>query len=135
MSVTYIPATLRKLVTTRANNSCEYCLISEEVSFATHQVDHIIAEKHGGLTIESNLALSCAPCNKRKGSDIASVDDETGMVVPLFNPRTQIWREHFRIDYFYFVGLTPEGKATIKFLQLNNAARVEERRILELFKS
>lgn len=135
MSVTYVPAALRKLISTRANGCCEYCLVSEEISFATHQVDHIIAEKHGGLTVESNLALSCTICNKRKGSDIASIDDETGLVTPLFNPRAQVWREHFEIEKHQFVGLTPEGRATIKLLQLNSRARVEERKILELLKS
>lgn len=130
MSVTYIPAALRKLVHQRANGCCEYCLISEEMSFAAHQVDHIIAEKHGGLTVESNLALSCTLCNKRKGSDIASVDDETGAIVPLFNPRTDVWNEHFRIENSYFIGLTAKSRATIKLLQLNNMARIEERKIL-----
>jgi len=66
MSVTYIPTALRNLVYERADGCCEYCLVSEAVSFATHQIDHIIAEKHGGLTVEENLALSCALCNKLK---------------------------------------------------------------------
>lgn len=131
MSVTYIPAALRRLVYERAKGCCEYCLISENLSFATHQVDHIIAEKHGGETIESNLALSCTLCNKRKGSDIASIDDETGAIVPLFNPRTDVWNEHFRLENGYLIGLTPNAKATIRFLQLNKATRIEERRILE----
>lgn len=129
MSATYIPAALRKLVYERAAGCCEYCLISENLSFAAHQVDHIIAEKHGGLTIESNLALSCALCNKRKGSDIASVDDETGAIVPLFNPRTDVWSEHFRIENYRFIGLTANARASIRLLQLNNAARIEERKI------
>lgn len=48
----------------RAKGLCEYCLISEEVCFSKHHIDHVIAEKHGGLTVESNLALSCSTCNK-----------------------------------------------------------------------
>ena len=64
----------------------EYCLISEAVSFAKHQIDHVIAEKHGGQTVEENLALSCTLCNKYKGSDIASIDNKTGEIFPLFNP-------------------------------------------------
>ena len=44
MSQTYVPAELRRLVRMRAGERCEYCLIPETTSFATHQVDHVIAE-------------------------------------------------------------------------------------------
>ena len=108
---------------------CEYCLISDEICLAKHQIDHVIAEKHGGLTVESNLALSCTVCNKFKGSDISSIDGETDEIVPLFNPRKHIWHEHFIIENGYFIGLTSNARATIRLLQLNNLARVEERRI------
>jgi 5-methylcytosine-specific restriction endonuclease McrA len=111
MSVTYIPTALRSLVYERANGCCEYCLISEAVSFARH------------------LALSCAVCNKHKGSDIASIDGETGAIVSLFNPRQDVWSEYFKIENGVFIGLTPNARATIRLLQINNAARVEERRI------
>jgi hypothetical protein len=129
MSVTYIPNALRNLVYERAKGCCEYCLISEDVSFAKHQIDHIIAEKHGGLTIEENLALSCTICNKYKGSDIASIDNETDAIVPLFNPRKDIWSKHFRIENEVFIGLTPNARATIRLLQLNSPVRIEERLI------
>lgn len=131
MSVTYVPTALRNLVYERAAGCCEYCLISETVSFAAHQIDHVIAEKHGGQTTEGNLALSCAICNKYKGSDIASIDDETGTIVPLFNPRTDFWSEHFRIENGIFTGLTPNARATIRLLHINNATRIEERRVKE----
>jgi 5-methylcytosine-specific restriction endonuclease McrA len=39
-----------------------------------HQVDHVIAEKHGGQTALDNLALSCTVRNRQKGSDISSID-------------------------------------------------------------
>ena len=129
MSVTYISTVLRNSVYERAQGLCEYCLIDEEISFAKHQIDHIIAEKHGGETVEENLALSCAVCNKYKGSDIASIDNETGAIVPLFNPRMDVWSEHFRIENGIFIGLTPNARATIRLLQINNAARIEERQI------
>jgi HNH endonuclease len=129
MSVTYISATLRNLVYERAKGCCEYCQIPDEVSFAKHQIDHIIAEKHGGLTREENLALSCTICNKHKGSDIASIDNETGEIVLLFNPRNDIWSEHFESENGYFIGLTPKARATIRLLQLNNLSRVTERRV------
>ncbi len=129
MIVTYIPKTLRDLVQKRAKGLCEYCLISEDDSFAKHQIDHIIAEKHDGLTVEENLALSCTLCNKHKGSDIASIDSETGEIVPLFNPRNNISNQHFQIKNGVITGLTPNARATIFLLQLNNSVRVEERKI------
>jgi hypothetical protein len=129
MSVTYIPTALRNSVYKRAKGCCEYCLISETLSFATHQIDHIIAEKHGGLTVAENLALSCALCNKYKGSDLTSIDPETGEIARLFNPRTDVWSKHFQIENGEFIGLTPNARATIRLLQMNNAVRIEERRI------
>lgn len=118
------------MVYERADGCCEYCSISETVSFAKHQIDHVIAEKHGGQTVEENLALSCGICNKYKGSDIASIDDETGAIVPLFNPRTDVWSEYFKIENGIFIGLTPNARATIRLLQINNQARIKERKIL-----
>ena len=59
----------RRQVEERAHQRCEYCLLSQELAASTHQVDHVIAEKHGGQTTLDNLALSCTVCNRRKGSD------------------------------------------------------------------
>jgi hypothetical protein len=72
MSDTYIPTALRRLVYERAGGRCEYCLIPDTVVLVAHQVDHIVAEKHGGLTEADNLALACVLCNKHKGSDLMS---------------------------------------------------------------
>jgi hypothetical protein len=90
-------------------------------------VDHVIAEKHGGQTALDNLALSCTVCNRRKGSDISSVDPETGNLMPLFNPRTQGWSDHFMLDGAHIVGLTNVGRTTVAFLQLNAFERIMER--------
>src|SRR5436305_7567093 len=98
MSETHIPAALRRLTRERAGERCEYCLIPESATLFTHPIDHIIAEKHGGLTVADNLALSCALCNGFKGSDLASVDPATGVVVPLFHPRRDRWADHFRLE-------------------------------------
>jgi hypothetical protein len=90
----------------------------------------VIAEKHGGQTVFDNLALSCTVCNRRKGSDIGSIDSETGTLVPLFNPRTQKWADHFLFDGAYIVGLTAVGRTTVAFLQLNAFERLAERAAL-----
>jgi len=59
MSQTWIPPALRQLVRDRAGECCEYCLAPEVLTFAPHQIDHVVAEKHSGPTQEDNLALSC----------------------------------------------------------------------------
>jgi 5-methylcytosine-specific restriction endonuclease McrA len=86
MGSVYIPPALRQLVYQRAGGCCEYCLIPDAVTFAGHEIDHIISQKHGGSTEANNLALACVLCNKHKGSDITSLDPTTGAIVPLFHP-------------------------------------------------
>ncbi|MDJ0616965.1 MAG: HNH endonuclease signature motif containing protein [Calothrix sp. MO_192.B10] len=95
MTSDYVSAELRKFVINRASKRCEYCLIDQDFSIYTYEVDHIIAVKHGGETTADNLALSCLSCNRHKGSDFATIDQVTKEIVPLFNPRRQIWDEHF----------------------------------------
>jgi len=43
---TYIPEALRRAVIERAGGRCEYCG-KPQVSFFPHEVDHVIAQKHG----------------------------------------------------------------------------------------
>lgn len=118
---------LRRQVVERAANRCEYCLIHQDLAASTHQVDHIIAAKHGGQMTLENLALSCTVCNRRKGSDIGAIDPDTGLLVSLFHPRTQRWSDHSQLDGTHIVGLTAEGRATVGFLQLNVIGRLMER--------
>lgn len=119
MSTTNIPSALRRLVVSRAEEKCEYCRMPQLFSSYTYEVDHIISEKHGGDTISENLALACLPCNRHKGSDIASFDPATGELTPLFNPRSQVWQEHFCIEAGYIVGTTPVGRTTVFLLKFN----------------
>jgi hypothetical protein len=132
MPVTYIRSALRRQVHKRAQNRCEYCLIPESFAYAPHEIDHIIALKHGGSSDSNNLALSCILCNKLKGSDIASVDQITDSIVPLFNPRLDKWQEHFQLRESQIIGLTPVGRATVRLLQLNSPDRITERELLIL---
>ncbi|MEK0426342.1 MAG: hypothetical protein RJB11_2433 [Planctomycetota bacterium] len=117
---------LRKLVFDLALGRCEYCLFPQDLSASSNQIDHIIAEKHGGGTHESNLALCYTLCNLRKGSDIGTLDPESGQLTAL-RPRIHAWREHFRMDGVQVVGLTAIGRASAHFLQLNSIDRLTER--------
>ena len=67
MSETYIRAELRRLVAARAGGRCEYCGIAEADTWFGGEVDHIVSEKHGGLTDAANLALACATFHRAKG--------------------------------------------------------------------
>jgi 5-methylcytosine-specific restriction endonuclease McrA len=102
----------------------------ETAVLAVHQIDHIISRKHGGSDEVDNLALSCVLCNKHKGSDLTSIDPDTGKIVPLFHPRQDKWADHFELHEGQFIGLTPTGRVTIRLLQLNRPDRVEERQLL-----
>ena len=126
----YVPAALRETVVERAGGRCEYCLHPQAVSFLTFEVEHIIARKHGGLTTESNLALACPYCNKAKGTDIASLDPDSGELAPLYNPRTQQWETHFQLNGSQIAALTAIGRVTINILRLNHPDRVSEREAL-----
>lgn len=94
MASSSISPNLRQLVLERAQGKCEYCLVHQDFSIYSHEVDHVIALKHGGKTTADNLALACLPCNRHKGSDLTSIDPASGTITPLFDPRLQIWKEH-----------------------------------------
>lgn len=119
---------MRALVRKRANESCEYCRKPDTVSNYSHHVDHIIPLKHEGLTISDNLAWACFQCNTTKSSDVASYKD--GVLVPLFNPRTQNWNDHFEMNGAIIVGKTAIGRVTIRTLQLNHPDQIETRQRL-----
>jgi hypothetical protein len=126
----YISTTLRQLVSNRADGKCEYCLIHQDFSIYSHEVDHATAVKHGGLSIEENLVLACLPCNRYKGSDLTSLDPITKQVTLLFNPRLHKWRDHFEIEKGYIIGLTDVGRTTVFLLKLNESKRLMIRQVL-----
>jgi len=125
----YIPVSLRKQVIERANGCCEYCLLSQEDIFFAFEIDHIVAEKHGGQTDFQNLCLSCPDYNRYKGSDVGSYDEITGVLTPLFNPRRNHWAEHFELNEFEIIPLTDIGRVTVRLLKINLIERIEDRRI------
>jgi hypothetical protein len=128
--MTYIPTSLRRAVWERADGCCEYCLIESNDEFLSHEVDHIIAEKHHGQTDLENLCLSCFDCNRFKGSDISSVDEETGEVVILFHPRRHRWVEHFQIVEALIEPLTPQARVTASLLRFNSEEQITKRQEL-----
>jgi hypothetical protein len=116
----------------RALNRCEYCLFPALHAWLPFQIDHIIAEKHGGVTHADNLALSCYYCNSFKGPNIAGIDPDGApeIAVQLFHPRHQIWSEHFEWKGAALSGLSPAGRATISVLRINDSDAIEFRQLL-----
>ena len=122
----YIPPSLREFVTKRANRICEYCLSYEGHSFIKFQMEHIISIKHGGETHAENLALSCFYCNNAKGTDLGTILHE-GEFIRFYNPRNDVWKDHFSLLDHFFVPKTKIAEGTIKILELNHEDRLVER--------
>jgi 5-methylcytosine-specific restriction endonuclease McrA len=123
---------IRHRVRERAGNRCEYCRLPQAVVDATFHVDHVIAQQHVDEAEDDpdDLALACDRCNLYKGTNLSSVDPNTRQVVPLFNPRQDIWEEHFAAHGAEIIGLTPTGRATVRLPQMNARQRVQLRRWL-----
>lgn len=128
--MSYIPVKLREIVIERAGGCCEYCRLSQEYSDVRFHIEHIIAVVHGGKTHENNLALSCLRCNLHKGTNIAAADPLTDEPTFLSHPRRHQWQEHFRLIDALIEPLTPEGRATILVLKLNDIERLQQRDLL-----
>jgi hypothetical protein len=131
MSQTYISKAMRARVSAQARHRCGYCLTSEMVVGMPMEIDHIIPEAHGGRTEEENLWLACTACNQRKSDRLVAWDPLTEMMVPLFDPRHQVWDEHFAWtpEGDQIVGLTPVGRATLIALELNRPSLVKARQL------
>ncbi len=130
MSLTWISEQLRRLVRERADYRCEYCLLHEEDAAYGFHVDHVIAEKHQGPTEDHNLSYSCPACNRAKGSDISTLVNSK--LVRLFNPRIDLWADHFVLDGAVIKARSLIGSGTLRLLGFNDEPRVELRRLLIL---
>ena len=118
----YIPAELAQRIRAAAQNRCGYCLSPQRLVMARLEIEHIIPLVKGGTNDESNLWLACPLCNGHKSSKVEAADPETAKTVPLFNPRTQRWADHFRWsnDGTRVIGRTDIGRATVAALCLDS---------------
>jgi hypothetical protein len=122
-------ARTRQLVRERARERCEYCCLPEAEDEWPFHLDHIVARVHGGADVLSNLC--CTQCNLHKASNFASLDPATGNRVNLFNPRQEMWHDHFAIALDgRIIGLTPTGRATARLLDINGSPQLDLRREL-----
>ncbi len=122
---------LRRQVIEEARHRCEYCKTSSRLTGTPLIIEHVFPKSLGGSDDRSNLAASCYRCNEFKGTKTDAIEPETKQIVPLFNPRTQSWTDHFVWSNggTHMIGMTPTSKATIIALRLNNNNLVEARAI------
>ena len=99
---------------TRSDGRCEYCHISIEDTYFGGEIDHIRSLKHDGTTESNNLALTCQPCNRFKGTDLGSVSSVSRDLIRFFNPRTDKWDEHFSAELNGLIATLSEvGEVTV----------------------
>jgi hypothetical protein len=122
----------RRYLEERASGRCEYC--QAPVVFIPHPftIDHIIPLSAGGSDSLENLAYACYGCNRCKHDKTTAIDTFSQTLVPIFNPRTQDWGNHFTWDTTLtrMLGLTAIGRATVKALKLNRRELVRMRKEL-----
>ncbi len=131
MTTFSIPKALREQVRRVAKSRCEYCRTPDWLIGNEHEIDHIIARAHGGLTVFENVCYACSTCNGYKLDKAYGVDPDTGEKSAIFHPRTQRWGDHFAwdINNTRIIGLTVCGRATIDALHLNYPLMVIARSI------
>ncbi|MDQ3247968.1 MAG: HNH endonuclease [Chloroflexota bacterium] len=125
-----ISSWLRRQVVERAQGRCEYCQTPLAI-VVEMEIDHIMPKSVGGRTTLDNLCLACASCNGFKLNFQMAVDPETGEHVSLFNPRTQLWAEHFvwQAHGTKVNGQTPTGRATVQRLRMNREIMIAARQL------
>ena len=117
-----IPKDLDAKIRKQARNRCGYCLVPQKLLSYKLEIEHIFPKGEGGSDDEDNLWLACRQCNLSKAAKTHGFDLITSRRVKLFNPREQIWSEHFvwSDDKTLIIGKTPFGRATVSALLLNN---------------
>lgn len=122
---------LRERMRLRARNLCEYCLSQMNLTGHDFTIDHITPETEGGSDDFANLCLCCFWCNTFKQAVTIRTDPRTNLLTRLFNPRQDLWQEHFRWSptRTRIIGRTAAGRVTVDALRLNRPTLVTTRRI------
>ncbi len=113
---------LKEKIRKQAENRCGYCLIPQEIYPLPLEIEHLLPKYEGGTDDEENLWLACRACNGFKHAKIEAIDELSGELVLIFNPRRQKWNEHFEFseDKTMIRGKTSVGRATVRALKINN---------------
>ncbi len=107
-------ARLRQLIRERARDRCEYCGLAQTQEPLRFHVEYIVPRPHEGKDTPENLSLACHHCNFHKGTNLSGIDAQTGELTRLFHPRSDEWKEHFRLRDGEIAGVTVIARATVK---------------------
>lgn len=118
---------VREHVRRRAGFFCEYCHTNERWQYVRFTIDHIFPNEDDSL---ENLALACFHCNRRKSNKTSVRDEKSEKEIPLYNPRTDDWKNHFAWsdDRITIISKTETGRITIDLLELNRERILQIRR-------
>ena len=134
MAEFYIPIAIQRLILVESKGFCEYCWSPSDFSPNSFQFDHIIPTSKGGQSVFQNLARSCGGCNGCKQDKTHSFDPLTYQLCRLYNPRTDVWTEHFQWsdDDLMIEGISNVGRTTVQLLQVNRIGAVNLRKLLKI---
>ena len=128
-----VPSATKALVYDRAGDKCEYCLLASVLLHPDHIVPWSAWEGDpSAYNDPDNLASACYQCNSIKQDHRDGVDPASGESTPLFNPRSDLWADHFMWteDFLEIVPLTARGRATVARLKLNRQWYKDKRLLL-----
>lgn len=95
------------------------------------EIDHVISLKHSGSSNPDNLAWSCPLCNGNKSSDLGTLlDIYPKQLIRFFNPRTDVWDDHFEVFHGKILSKNSIGEATVKIFDFNWAEDIDIRQKL-----
>ena len=105
----------------RAAGHCEYCHAPQILIGQTFHLDHVIPRSVGGQTVAENLCFACSHCNIAKSNRTVGIDPRSRVQVRLYNPRMDMWEDHFRWSQSWtkLLGRTAIGRATVLALDMN----------------
>lgn len=125
-----LPKKLDQEIRLEAGNRCGYCLGEQRYILAWLEIEHLYPRAKGGTSEKENLWLACPFCNTFKSSQTHGTDPKSKRKVLLFNPRKQVWKNHFEFDSdrATIIGKTVCGRATGNALKINNELALETRK-------
>ena len=106
----------RESLLIRDSFSCQYCGRSVDRSKATY--DHVVPRVAGGTTNWTNIAISCVPCNQKKGG---RTPEQAGMKLRNKPVRPKNLPEHLHVAFDWRSGYPPEWRDFLRTQQYWNA--------------
>lgn len=114
---------IKKALIEMSSGKCCYCecRIDEESKYM--EVEHFFPKEfHKEKVVKwSNLLPSCKRCNINKGCHDPEVE-------PIVHPVEHEPKEHLQLRSYRFYGKTPQGKALVEVVDLNDRTRLQTKR-------